>query len=581
MNAASWPPCLAWARNYDRERFGGDALAALIVTVMLVPQSLAYAMLAGLPAEVGLYASIAPLLAYTLLGTSTSLAVGPVAVLSLMTGATIASVAPSLGADPVVVAITLAGLSGLILVLMGITRLGFVTHFLSHSVIAGFITASGLLIAAGQLRHLLGIPGGGHNLPEILAALRADAADTHLPTLVVGLAVLGFLFWARGSLRGLLLRLGMPAQPAAMLARAAPAIAVLATLLISHLAGLAGRGVAVVGQVPAGLPGLALPVPDIALLQALAVPALMLAIIGYVESISVAQTFAARRREHVDPNAELVALGGANIASAVSGGMPVTGGFSRSAVNFDAGARTPLAGGFCALGIGVLTMFLGPYLADLPRATLAATIIVAVLGVIDLRALVDAWRFARSDFFAAMVTIALTLLVGVETGIAAGVAVSIALHLYRTSRPHVAVVGRVPGTEHFRNVLRHAVETRPGLLCARIDESLYFANAHFLEQWVLAELARRPEIRDFVLQCSAVNDIDASALHSLRMVNEHLRDAGVRFHLSEVKGPVMDRLRRSPFLGEITGRVFLSQYEAWCELGAGPAPGVMSRPSTA
>jgi len=566
--ARAWLPCLYWGRRYRREHFAGDAVAALIVTIMLVPQSLAYAMLAGLPAEVGLYASMLPLAAYALLGTSTTLAVGPVAVLSLMTGATIAGLAPAGGAAAVETGILLAALSGLMLSVMGLLRFGFVTNFLSHAVIAGFITASGLLIAAGQLRHLLGVPAAGHNLPAIAASLARNLGATHAPTLLLGAAVLVFLLWSRAGLKRACNRLGLPALAGELAARAAPALAVVATLLIARAAGLASAGVAVVGEVPAGLPQLAVPAVEPERLRALFWPALMLALIGYVESISVARTFAARRRERVDPDQELVALGGANLASAVSGGMPVTGGFSRSAVNYDAGARTPAAGALAGAGIALLTLFFGPLLADLPKATLAATIIVAVLAVVDLEGLRESWHFSRSDFWAAAATITATLLVGVEAGIAAGVGVSLALHLYRTSRPHVAVVGLVPGTQHFRNVERHRVELRENLLSARIDESLYFANASFLEQWVLQQVAGNPRIEHFVLQCTAVNAVDASALHSLRLVNECLREAGIAFHLSEVKGPVMDQLERSSFPRELSGRIFLTHYEAFCTLGS-------------
>jgi sulfate permease, SulP family len=281
-----------------------------------------------------------------------------------------------------------------------------------------------------------------------------------------------------------------------------------------------------------------------------------------VESVSVAQTLAAKRRERIDPDQELVGLGASNVAAAFSGGYPVTGGFARSVVNFDAGARTPAAGAFTAVGIALGTLFLTPYLYFLPQATLAATIIVAVMSLIDLGVLRRTWVYSKKDFAAVAATILVTLAVGVEAGVLTGVVVSLALFLYRTSRPHMAVVGLVPGTEHFRNVLRHEVRISAHILSLRVDESLYFANARYLEDKLYDMVAQRAELRHVILMCTAVNEIDASALESLEAINQRLDQLGVAFHLSEVKGPVMDQLQRSDFLKHLTGQVFLSQYQA-------------------
>jgi SulP family sulfate permease len=288
----------------------------------------------------------------------------------------------------------------------------------------------------------------------------------------------------------------------------------------------------------------------------------LISVIGFVESVSVAQTLAAKRRERIDPDQELVGLGASNVAAAVSGGYPVTGGFARSVVNFDAGARTPAAGAFTAVGIGLGTLYLTPYLYFLPQATLAATIIVAVVSLIDLGVLRRTWVYSRKDFAAVAATILVTLAVGVEAGVLTGVTVSLALFLHRTSRPHMAVVGLVAGTEHFRNVLRHEVRTSPHILSLRVDESLYFANARYLEDKLYDMVAQRAELRHVILMCTAVNEIDASALESLEAINQRLDQLGVAFHLSEVKGPVMDQLQRSDFLKHLTGQVFLSQYQA-------------------
>ena len=555
-------PILDWSRGYGRDTLANDLVAAVIVTIMLIPQSLAYALLAGLPAEVGLYASIAPLLVYAVFGTSRALAVGPVAVASLMTAAAVGELAAQGTPEYLGAAIALAFLSGLMLLAMGFLRLGFLAAFLSHPVISGFISASGLLIAASQLRHLLGVPASGQTLPDILGALWANLGQANLPTILIGLAATGFLAWSRGGLKGALVARGLRPRTAALLARTAPVVAVAATVLVTWAFGLDRAGVAIVGEVPRGLPVPTLPPFDPGLWAAIAVPALLISVVGYVETVSVAQTLAAKRRQRIDPDQELIALGGANLGSALSGGFPVTGGFARSVVNFDAGAETPAAGAFTALGMALATLYLTPLLHFLPTATLAATIIVAVLSLVDLGALRRTWGFSRTDAAAMAATILVTLTAGVEPGIVAGVALSLFLHLYRTSRPHVAIVGQVPGTEHFRNVDRHAVVTVPEVVTIRIDESLWFPNARFLEDTVQAQVGANPALRHVVLMCPAVNDVDASALESLETINQRLRDAGVLLHLSEVKGPVMDRLKRSPFLHALTGEVFLTQFDA-------------------
>jgi sulfate permease, SulP family len=559
---ARYFPIIEWGRSYGLSTLGDDLLAAVIVTIMLVPQALAYAMLAGLPPEVGLYASILPLVAYALFGTSRTLAVGPVAVVSLMTAAAVGQLALPGTADYIAAAVVLALLSGLMLLVMGLFRLGFLANFLSHPVIAGFITASGILIAASQLRHVLGIEASGHTLYELAVSLAAGLGQTNPATLAIGLATLAFLLGVRRWLRVLLVRLGAPARAADIAAKVAPIAAVATTAFVSALLNLPDQGVRIVGEIPQGLPPLTVPSIQFELWLQLAGAALLISIIGFVESVSVAQTLAAKRRERIDPDQELVGLGASNVAAAFSGGYPVTGGFARSVVNFDAGARTPAAGAFTAGGIALATLYLTPYLYYLPQATLAATISVAVLSLVDFGVLRRTWTYSRADFAAVAATILVTLGVGVEAGVLAGVILSLILFLYRTSRPHMAVVGLVPGTEHFRNVLRHEVMTSQRLLSLRVDESLYFANARYLEDRLYDMVAAQPELRHVVLMCPAVNEIDASALESLEAINERLAQLGVTFHLSEVKGPVMDRLAKTEFLEHLTGDVFLSHYQA-------------------
>ena len=583
--ASSWPPLLEcdptmpdlrqyfpildWGRTYNRSALSNDLIAAVIVTIMLIPQSLAYALLAGLPPEAGIYASIAPILLYAIFGTSRALAVGPVAVVSLLTASAVGQVAEQGTAGYAVAALTLAFLSGGFLVLLGVFRLGFLANFLSHPVIAGFITASGILIATSQLKHILGVSAQGHTLPEMLGSILAHLNEVNWITVVIGVAATAFLFWVRKHLKPSLRRLGVPPLPADILTKAGPVAAVVATTIAVRAFDLAAQGVKIVGSVPQSLPPLTLPDMSPDLLGALVVPAVLISVIGFIESVSVAQTLAAKKRQRIDPDQELIGLGAANLGAAFTGGYPVTGGFARSVVNFDAGAETPAAGAFTAIGLGLAAVALTPLVYYLPNATLAATIIVAVLSLVDLSILQKTWGYSGADFTAVAATILLTLGLGVEIGVASGVAISVLLHLCKTSRPHVAEVGLVPGSQHFRNIHRHAVATDPTLVTLRVDESLYFVNARFLEDLIQRRVTDGCAIRNVVLMCSAVNEVDYSALESLEAINHRLKDMGVGLHLSEVKGPVMDKLKRSHFIDDLNGRVFLSQFDAWKALANG------------
>jgi SulP family sulfate permease len=563
MKLARYLPILEWGRGYGGVTLTNDLVAAAIVTIMLIPQSLAYAMLAGLPPEIGLYASILPIIAYALFGTSRALAVGPVAVISLMTLTAASAVAAPGSAEFIAATLVLALLSGLILIVMGVLRLGFLANLLSHPVVSGFITASGIIIATSQLKSLLGIKASGEALPELVTTLIENAKDTNPYTLAIGVIATGFLFWVRKGLKPMLVGFGLAARPADLVAKAGPIVAVALSILAVITFDLEAKGVKVVGDIPQSLPPFTVPLFDAELWQRLAVPALLLSIIGFVESVSVAQTLAAKKRQRIVPDQELIGLGAANVAAAFSGGYPVTGGFARSVVNFDAGAETPAAGAFTAVGILLAALFLTPLLASLPIATLAGTIIVAVLSLVDFKTPRAIWHYSKADFAAMAATIAVTLLIGVEPGVMAGVGLSLALFLWRASRPHAAIVGRVPETEHFRNVKRHKVFTDPRILTIRIDESLTYLNARWLEEFVLEEIAAHPKLKHLILMASAVNAIDASALESIEAINHRMADAGVSLHLSEVKGPVMDALERGHFLHDLTGQVWLSQHEAF------------------
>ena len=556
-------PITTWGRQYRLHTLSSDLVAAVIVTVMLIPQSLAYAMLAGLPPEAGIYASITPIVLYALFGTSGSLAVGPVAVVSLLTASAVGQVAAEGSIGYATAALTLAFLSGGILLVMGILRLGFISNFLSHAVISGFITASGLLIAISQLKHILGVNASGHTLPEILNSLLVNILDTNWVTLLLGATSTALLFSIRKYLKRVLIRIGSPLAMADVVTKAGPVVVIAVTTMLVWGLELDKLGVSIVGVVPQSLPPFTIPELNTNLLHALFVPALLISIIGFVESISVAQTLAARKRERIDSNQELIGLGAANIGASFTGGFPVTGGFSRSVVNYDAGAETPAAGIYTAIGLAIAAVGLTPLVHYLPTATLAATIIVAVLSLVDFSVLRRTWTYSRVDFAAVVTTMMLTLGLGVEVGVASGVILSILLHLYKTSKPHVAEVGLVPGTQHFRNIHRHRVETDPTILTLRVDESLYFANAGFLENLIYARLAEDHKIKNLILMFSAVNEVDYSALHALESINNHLKAKGIALHLSEVKGPVMDRLLRANILQNLSGNVYLSQYDAW------------------
>jgi SulP family sulfate permease len=563
---SKWFPAVSWLRHYSRANFVNDSLAAVIVTIMLIPQSLAYALLAGLPAEMGLYASIFPLIAYALFGSSRTLSVGPVAVASLMTASAIGSVTASGAVDYVTAATTLALLGGLMLIALGIFKFGFVANFLSHPVVSGFITASGVIIALGQMGPLVGMSLRGGDLVSLVATLNQHVQQAHFLTAMIGFTSLAFLLFARFSLPRILEVMGWGKRSISLTTRSAPVLMMLVVIPLSMFLDFEARSVPIVGAVPSGLPVFTAPLLNWSLITELAMPAFLIALIGFVESVSVGKTLGAKKRERINANQELVALGAANTAAAISGGFPVTGGFSRSAVNFDAGADTQMASILTAAGIGIATLFLTPILHFLPKAALAATIIVAVLSIIDWKILQQAYRFSIADFAAVSLTIVITLAAGVELGVLAGVGVSLGLYLYQTSKPHFAIVGQVGTSEHYRNIERHEVVTHAEILSIRVDESLYFANASYLEEIVFDQVSQKPLLSDVILMCPAVNIVDMSALDALSEINDRLRDLNIKLHLSEVKGPVMDTLQRSDFLEKLTGDVFLSHHTAVSEV---------------
>lgn len=559
-------PILIWAKKYTKGDATNDLMAAVIVTLMLVPQALAYAVLSGLPPQVGLYASMLPLIAYAIFGTSNTLAVGPVAVAALLTASAIqpfSAIDINLGIEAAVI---IACISGFILVLSGLFRLGFLANFLSHPVITGFISAASIVIATSQLSTLLGYSVRGETLIELISTIYNNIDKTDFVTMVLSIITLLFLIYNKRYAATFWTNLGMSKFWAQTVARSAPAILVLVGTLAIKADIPWLDNVRTVGNIAGGLPSISMPNLDINLWQALWVPALLITIIGYVESISVAQSLAMKRKERIDPDQELIALGMSNLAAGFSAGLPVSGGVSRSVVNMDAGAVSPAAGLITAFGMMIASVFIANWLGDLPRFILAAIIIVAVMGLFDTSVFVRTWKYSYQDFMALIITFSLTLLTTVQWGVTAGVLLSIGLHLFKSSRPHTAIVGHVAGTEHFRNIDRHEVDTCPDVVTLRVDESLYFANARFLEQRILEILAENKNIKHLILMCSAINDIDGSALEILETLNEQLKALEIGFHLSEVKGPVMDSLKRSHFIDDLNGKVYLSQFNAYEDL---------------
>ncbi len=553
-----------WLRQYQRPWLSGDLTAGLIVTVMLIPQSLAYAMLAGLPPQIGLYASILPLLAYALFGSSMTLAVGPVAVASLMTASALTPLAAPGSESYIMLAVLMALMSGLILFVAGILRLGFLAYFLSHPVISGFISGSAILIAIGQLKYLLGISLPSGSIITTVTGLVHQISAINTNTAIIGIAALIFLFFARSALAPLLKSAGLPAKLAELLTKLAPmAVVIVSTAFVASTGLDQSAQVAIVGQVPSGLPSIGLPPISWQQTQSLWLPALLISLVGFVESVSVAQSLALKRGQRISPDRELLGIGAANIASALSGGYPVTGGFARSVVNFSAGANTPAAGVISAVLMAIVISAFTGWFYYLPVSVLAATIIVAVLGLLDWHTLREAWTYDKADAVSLLLTFTGVIFLGVEEGILLGVALSLAVLVWRSSHPHMAIVGRVPGTEHFRNIERHQVDTLPGLVALRVDESLYFANAQIIEEKIESLIQSNAGTNTVLLILSAVNQLDSTALAMLTDMQKELAARHITLQFAEIKGPVLDRLRSTPLGETMRDQIFLSTHEAF------------------
>ena len=514
---------------------------------LLVPQGLAYAMVAGLPPVVGLYASILPVMLYAVFGSSRDLSVGPTSIAAIMVVAATASAGSEI--DPLAAAMILSALSGLILLVMGLLRMGVFANLLSQPVLTGFSSGAAIVIMTDQLRHFAGIElPSGLQPHEMVAYLAARASILNIETVVLGGVALAFLLTLTGTTR-------TGRRLYAVTARLAPVIAL--ALGAGAVAVFGLERVPLVGAISARPPMLDITMPGAAAWIALVPSAALISIIVFVESVSISKYLAGRRRASVDADQELIALGAANLGSAISGAMPVAGSFSRSMVSFNSGARSQLASIFLALFTAATLLLFAPMFSGLPKAVLAAVIIVAVAGLVNLRSIPETWRYSKADGASNLVTFLGVLAYGVEAGLIMGVLLSVLLYLWRTGHPNIAIVGRLPHSSEFRSIERHKVETWPDILLVRVDENLYFANIGHVQDIITREFQKRPGIKHLVLVMSGVGFVDSSALHSLRMAMESLREAGVTIHLADVKGPVMDRLRRTKIFEQMApGQVF-------------------------
>ncbi len=560
-------PIFSWLKTYSRLDFNGDLFAGIITAILLVPQGIAYAILAGLPAQMGLYASIIPTAVYALLGTSRALSVGPVSIAAIMVASALSlPEIKSLG-DPGQSALILGAESGLIMLAMALTNMGSLVNFISHPVLAGFTSGAAILIILSQLPPLAGLaqPSCGIDINCYAGYVRGYNPET----LSLGIISLAVLVFFGKPLTGLLKQMKTPLSLVTAISKCGPlAVIFLSTWAVTKLDLHGQHGLSIVGPVPSGFPPFAVDFLVWDKWRLLLPSAAFIGLIAYVESVAIAKVTANLRGEKIIPNQELTALGAANLATALTGGMPVAGGFSRTMVNFSAGARTQMAMLIAASLLGFAVVSCSSWFADIPKAALSAIIIIAVFRLVRIRNMIHTWNYDRGDGIAELVTLFGVLLFGIEQGIALGIVLTIASQLRKASHPHIAVLGRVPKTEHYRNVNRHSVETWHHLLLVRIDESLTFANINFVEDYLTDELTRQPNIRHVVLIFTSVSDIDTTALEALEAINQRIQASGKTLNIAEAKGPVMDKLRKTEFLEQLKpGKVFFRTEDAAKELG--------------
>ena len=560
----SFFPIFTWLKTYSRQDFNGDLFAGIITAILLVPQGIAYAILAGLPPQLGLYASILPPVIYVLLGTSRTLSVGPVSIAAIMIAGVLNSPEVSVLGQPVESALILSAESGLIMLLMAVLKMGGLVNFISHPVLTGFTSGASLLIIGSQLPQLVGLKSFECN--GVWPCYKESLLNYNSETLLLGVAAIVLLVFFGKPLIWLLKKNRVKPSLVIAMSKCGPLLTVLiSTLVVVYFKDLGA--IKVVGAVPSGFPTLNLNFIASEHWRLLLPSAAFIALIAYVESVAIAKVTANLRSEKIAPNQELIALGMANLTTAISGGMPVAGGFSRTMVNFSAGARTQIAMLIAAGILAIAVMFCAPLFQNIPKAALAAIILVAIIPLVRLDKIIETWRYDRGDGLAECVTLLGVLVLGIEEGITLGVILTFVSYLRKTSQPHIAVVGRIPNTGHYRNIKRHKVETWPHLLLLRIDESITFANVNFIENFITAELNRQEAIEHVVFILTSVSDIDATALEALENLNKSLRDIGIIMHLSEVKGPVFDKLEKTHLFSQLkTGKIFFHTEQAIVEL---------------
>ncbi len=551
-------PAWQWLKHYQLADFRADLLAAFIVLAMLVPQGMAYAMLAGLPPMMGLYASIIPMMIYAMIGGSPTLSIGPVAIISMMTFATLNPLFEVGSPVYIEAACLLALMVGIISLLLGVLRFGFLIQLISHPVIKSFIIASALLIAVGQIKFLFDVPLQANNIPEFILSLWHYFAYIHGYSLLLGIAAILFLIYLPAVFKRLRL--------SAFWVRAIPLFLVLLSIALVVVFDLNNIGIKTVGAIPSGFPPLHFPHWNIDLVIQLLPGASMIAMVSFVESLSIAQATALQQRSQLNSNQELIALGVANISAGLSSAFPVTGSLSRTVVNADAGAKTPMAGVISSLFIVVVSLYFTGFFRDLPLTILAATIIVSIWKLVDFKPFIQTWRYSKADGLAMWITFFAVICLDISTGLVIGIVSTFMLMLWRISRPHIAQIGLVQGTQHFRNVQRHQVNTSERVLSIRIDENLSFLNAQTLKGFLVNAVSEHPKLKHVVINCSSISSIDYSALEMLEDVDAELSKLNIQLHFSEIKGPVMDGLKHSHLLTHLSGKIYLSHYQAVREL---------------
>lgn len=559
-------PIGEWLENYSVPDFRQDLIAGCVVLFITVPQVIAYAFLAGVPAQAGLYAAVAALFCYAFLGSSRTLSVGPTAIVAMLTLESASSVMAPGSEGYFQVTVALALLTGAVLLVLRLINFGAITTFLSHAVITGFISAAAVLIIANQLPSAMGLaPGEDTSLFGVADSLFSGAADTNVTALAIALGAIFLLIFFRHYVGNLLTRAGLSAQLTDIFVKAAPMLVVVIGVAVTSFGGLdQTANVAVVGHIPTTLPGLSYIAVSFDDIRQLLPSAVLIAMVVFLESTSIGAAMASKRRQRINPNQELVGLGVANIGSSLVGGFPVAGSFARTVLNYGSGAVTPVASLITAVLVLVTLWGLASWFYYLPRGVLAAIIVVSAWQLIDIPEIRKIFAFNSTDASTYSATFVAVLMFGVEGGILSGIAISFLLLVRNSSRPHIAVIGRVG--QGFRNAARYDARTSPSLLAFRVDESFYFVNTRYIENFLTREIERSPGISHVLLICSATNFVDASGLEMLEDLNDRLIARGIRLNLTEVKGPVMDKLKLTDFYNRLSGKIFFTTGEAFAEL---------------